>query len=109
MRICIVVRQRKIGEFMNIEGQSVTWREAVTTKSSGRIVLLGERVVTGTIKRERKSRGGTTDYHIDVQSVVGFEPDEVRASIWVKRNKLTRGMSWQRAKTKPRTAPRCPK
>ena len=87
---------------MIIAGQSVTWREAVIARSSGGHVLLGERVICGTIRRERKSRGGTTDYHIDVQSVVGYEPDEVRASVWVKRNKLTRGMSWQRARKKLR-------
>ena len=91
---------------MIIEGQSVTWREAVTTKSSGRIVLIGERVVTGTIKRERKSRGGTTDYHIEIQSVAGYEHEAVRGTVWVKRNKLTKGMSWQRAKAKVCTAPR---
>lgn len=87
---------------MFIEGQFVTWREAVIQKSSDGHVLLGERVLCGTIRRERKSRGGTTDYHIDVQPVEGYQVGTVGASVWVKRNKLTKGMSWQRAKTKLR-------
>lgn len=91
---------------MIISGQLVTWREAVIERSLDGHVMLGERVISGTIRRERKSRGGTTDYHIDVQSAAGYEAETVGASVWVKRNKLTRGMSWQRAKTKPRTAPR---
>lgn len=88
---------------MIIVGQSVTWREAIIQRSSGGHVLLGERVICGTIRRERKSRGGTTDYHIDVESVAGYQADAIGTSVWVKRNKLTRGMSWQRAQSKPRS------
>lgn len=91
---------------MIIVGQSVTWRDAIIAKAPGGHLLLGERVICGTVRRERKSRGGTTDFHIEVQSVDGYQAEAVGASIWVKRNKLTKGMSWQRAKTKPRTAPR---
>lgn len=90
---------------MFIVGQSVTWREAIIAKSRGGHVLLGERVICGTIRRERKSRGGTTDFHIDVQSVEGYQAGTVGASVWVKRSKLAKGMSWQRAKTKSRTSP----
>jgi hypothetical protein len=82
------------------EGQRVTWREAITSKHCGRLAVLGARTITGSVIRERKSRGGTTDYHIAVQSVTGYKPSEVSGNIWVKRNKLIKGMSWQRAKDK---------
>lgn len=89
-----------------IAGQEITWREAITTKQGGRLDVLGERTVTGSVIRERKSRGGTTDYHIAVQSVSGYEASEVSGNIWVKRNKLTKGMSWQRAKEKAKSRKR---
>lgn len=87
---------------MFIVGQSVTWREAIITRSPRGHTLIGERVICGTIRRERKSRGGTTDFHINVQTVEGYQAETVGASVWVKRSKLAKGMSWQRAKTKLR-------
>lgn len=84
------------------EGMKVTWREAVFGEVRGRRALTGERVVTGTVMRVRKSGGGTTDYKIDVEEVTGHESGAVKASVWVKRQKLIGGRSWQRSVMKKR-------
>lgn len=85
---------------MIIEGQNVVWREAITKKEPNRLFVLGERIISGTVIRVRKSRGGTTDYHIAVKAVSGYKAGDISGNIWVKRGKLTKGMSWQRAKSK---------
>lgn len=84
---------------MNI-GVTVTWREAVTVLKNGRRVVAGERVITGTIARVRTSRGGTTDYKIDVEKVEGYRPTGVKSSIWVLHRTLSKGRRWQKSCTK---------
>lgn len=77
-------------------GKTVTWREGVMAMNkAGQLVLAGERVITGTITRVRTSQGGTTDYKIDVESVTGHDATGVEGSVWVKRQKLVKGRSWQ--------------
>ena len=83
-------------------GNAVTWREAVMSKIGSRSIVSGERVITGTITRVRVSRGGTTDYKIDVAKVEGHDAASVKASIWVKHQKLVRGRSWQRWYERPK-------
>lgn len=81
---------------MNV-GTVVTWREAVTVTKKNGPAKVGERVITGTITRVRTSRGGTTDYKIDVETVTGYRPTAVKSSIWVLHRTLSKGRGWQKS------------
>lgn len=81
-------------------GSLVTWREVVKVGGGRKKSVAGERVISGVVVRVRKSRGGTTDYKIEVSTATGHSADSVRAKVWVKRRALLGGMAWEREKQK---------
>lgn len=81
-------------------GTTVTWREAVTKLKGDRRVVVGERVVTGTIIEHGLAKRGGKICKVAVSGVEGYGTEIVGQAIWRKRGKISKGRSWHRCRIK---------
>lgn len=81
-------------------GTTVTWREAITKLKGDRRVVVGERIVTGTIIEHGHAHTGGKTCKIVVLDVQGQGREIVGQTIWRKRGKISKGRSWLRSCTK---------
>lgn len=65
--------------------------------AEGETFLAGERVLTGTILRFKRSQRGIIFVKVRIEEATGYQSNAVPNRMWVKRTKLERGIAWQKS------------